>query len=235
VVSGAIGGILLIISVIDAWVRCRPGFHQVLYVGVLYVGGIIVTGKIFKELHHNERGPAWLLLPASQLEKFLSRLLLSTVLYAVGTMILYFFFSVISEGVNGLLFGRHHNLFQPFDPMILKSVAYYVVLQSPFLAGAVYFRKHNLSKTILTLMAYSFVLLVVVMISTWLLFGSYIDGMFSTFEFLDRLPHVITADFTSNMGTIKRVGLWTGRIIFWVIMAPLFWTVGYYRLRETEK
>jgi len=34
---------------------------------------------------------------------------------------------------------------------------------------------------------------------------------------------------------LGRVGLWICRILFWAVLAPLFWTVGYYRLKETER
>lgn len=80
----------------------------------------------------------------------MSRILLTTVEFVAGSMLLYLGFSIISEGVNLLLFGRHHLVFLPFDPLVLKGAMSYTALQAPFLLGAVYFRKHALSKTVLT-------------------------------------------------------------------------------------
>jgi hypothetical protein len=234
-VSAAIGGILLFISAIDAFKEPSPGFYQKWYLLILYLGGFILTSRIFKELHHSERGPAWLILPASALEKFGSRLTLSTVIYALGTMLMLFVFSFASEAVNRLLLGRDHSLFNPLDPMILKGTVLYFVLQSPLLAGAVYFRKHVLSKTVLTLVVYTFVLLLFVLVGMKLFLGSYFDGVTSSLQFLDHLQEIAGADFLAHLEGLGRLGAWTGRILFWAVLAPLFWTVGYYRLKETER
>ncbi len=100
IVSAAVGGILLFLSALDAFLGYRPRFHQGLYLGVLYVGGLIVTNRIFKEFHDTVKGPAWLLIPASLLEKASSRIALSTVMYVITTMLIYFGFSLVSEGFN---------------------------------------------------------------------------------------------------------------------------------------
>jgi hypothetical protein len=234
-VSAAIGGILLFISAIDAFKEPSPAFYQKFYILILYLGGFILTSRIFKELHHSEKGPAWLILPASALEKFGSRLALSTVIYAFGTMLMLFVFSLASEAVNSLLLDRHHPLFNPFDPMILKGTVLYFVLQSPLLAGAVYFRKHVLSKTVLTLVVYIFVLLLFAFLGVKLFLGSYFDGATSSLQFLDHLQEAAGADFLLYLEGLGRAGLWTCRILFWAVLAPLFWTVGYYRLKETER
>jgi len=235
VVSGAIGGLSLIISGIDALTGCRSGFHQGLYLVVLYVGGIIVTSRSFNELHHPQRGAAWLILPASRLEKFASRWALSTILCAVGTLIFYFLFSVLSEGLNALLFGCHHPLFQPFDKTVMKGIILYFVLQSPFLAGAVIFRKHALSKTFLAFMAYAFIFSFVVVLAVWLLFWSHFDGLFLSDGFPHRLHGLVFSGLDSPLGEIGRIARWTWRALFWVVSAPVFWTIGYYRLEETER
>jgi hypothetical protein len=234
-VSAAIGGILMFISAIDTFKGPSPGFYQKFYILVLYLGGFIVTSRIFKELHHSERGPAWLLLPASALEKFGSRLALSSVIYAVATMLMLLLFCLVSEAVNSLLLDRHHPLFNPFDPMILKGTLLYFVLQSPLLVGAVYFRKHVLSKTVLTLVAYTFVLLLFALLGMKLLLGSYLNGVTSSLEFLDNLQKVVGADFLPYLEGLGRLGVWTCRILFWAVLAPFFWTVGYYRLKEIER
>ena len=235
IVSAAIGGVSLIISGMDALTACRPGFHQGLYLAILYVGGLIVTSKSFNELHHPQKGTAWLVLPASSLEKFASRWLLSTCICVIGTLIIYFFFSVISEGLNALLFGGRHPLFQPFDGTVMKGIALYFVLQAPFLAGAVTFRKHALSKTLLVFIVYTFIFSFVVILAVRILFSSHFDGMLFSDGFIHRLPEVMFGDLSTSTGKIGRIGLWTWRILFWAVAAPVFWTIGYYRLEETER
>jgi hypothetical protein len=235
IISAAVGGLLLFLSALDAFLGYRPRFHQVFYLGVLYVGGLIVTNRIFKEFHDTVKGPAWLLIPASLLEKASSRIALSTVMYVITTMLIYFGFSLLSEGFNWLLFRRHHPLFNPFDQLILNGVALYFVLQAPFLVGAIYFQKHSLSKTILALLGYTFVFFVVVAFAVWLIFGNYFDGLLPSLETLIEQPGTTYESIGANIESLGRVGLWIWRIIFWVFIPLLCWTICYYRLRETER
>ena len=235
IVSAAVGAILLSFSALDTFVGYRPRFHQWIYLGVLYVGGLIVTSKIFKELHDTVKGSAWLLVPASLLEKASSRIVLSTVMYVVTTMLIYFGFSLISEGFNWLLFRRHHPLFNPFDQLIINGVALYFVLQAPFLVGAIYFRKHPLSKTILALLGYTFVFFVAVILAIWLIFGNYFNGFFPGLETLIEQTRTACESITANIEKLGRVVLWVWRIIFWALIPPLCWIICYYRLKETER
>ena len=234
-VSAAVGGILVFLSAIDAFLGYRPKFHQGLYLGLLYVGGLIVTSRIFKDFHDTIKGPAWLLIPASPLEKASSRIALSTVIYVITTMLIYFGFSLLSEGFNWLLFGRNHPLFNPFDPWVLHGVALYFVLQAPLLVGAIYFQKHSLSKTILALLGYTFVFFVVVGIAAWLIFGDYFHGLLLNLETLIEQTGTTDDAIIANIGRLGKVALWIWRIIFWAIIPPLCWTICYYRLKETER
>lgn len=235
IVSAAAGAILLSFSILDTFAGYRPGFHQWIYLGVLYVGGIIVTSKIFKGLHDTVKGSAWLLIPASLLEKASSRIVLSTVMVVVTTMLVYFGFSLISEGFNWLLFRRHHPLFNPFDPLIIHGVALYFVLQAPFLVGAIYFRKHPLSKTILALLGYTFVFFVAVIFAIWMIFGNYFDGLLPGLEMLFEQTGTAFESITTNIMKLGSVSFWIWRIIFWAVIPLLCWTICYYRLKETER
>jgi hypothetical protein len=233
--SAAAGAVLLFLSAFDAFLGDRPRFHQGLYLGVLYAGGLIVTNRIFKEFHDTLKGPAWLLIPASLLEKTSSRIALSTVMYVIITMIVYFGFSLVSEGFNWLLFRRHHPLFNPFGPLVLHGVALYFVLQAPFLVGAVYFQKHSLSKTVLALLGYTFVFFVVVVFAMWLIFGNYFDGLLSSLETFIEQPRTFYESIGVSIERLCRVAVWIWRIIFWALIPPLCWTICYCRLRETER
>ncbi|MBL7084056.1 MAG: hypothetical protein ISS41_10590 [Candidatus Aminicenantes bacterium] len=235
IVSAAVGGLMLFLSAMDAFLGYRQWFHQWFYLGVLYLGGLIVTSRIFKEFHDTVKGPAWLLIPASLLEKASSRIVLSTMVYVVITMLIYFCFSLASEGFNWLLFRRYHSLFNPFDPLILHGVALYFVLQAPLLVGAVYFQKHSLSKTILAILGYTFVFFVVVAFAIWLIFGNYFDGLLPGLEALIEQSGISDEAIIANIERLGGVTLWIWRIIFWALIPPLCWAICYYRLKETER
>ena len=231
--AGAVAGIALFISGIKAFQGDTPNIHQKLYVVILFGGGFLITGRIFKELHHKERGSAWLMIPASVLEKFTSRLFLSTIGYIAGSVFFWFLFSVISEGLNWLLFKETNVLFNPFNRRIMRSIAFYVVLQSPFLVGAVYFRKLAIGKTILVLIACFVVVLLVVVVGTKLVFWNYFNGLIPTFEAVSQFSE-LAFSFNAQIVSILRMIGWGGRLLFWGVIAPLGWIIGYYRLKETE-
>jgi hypothetical protein len=235
IVSAAVGGILLFLSALDVLGGYRPRFHQGLYLGVLYLGGLIVTNRIFREFHDPVKGPAWLLIPASLLEKVSSRIALSTVMYVITTIIIYFSFSLLSEGLNWLLFRRHHPLFNPLDQWVLRGVVLYIVLQAPLLVGAIYFQKHSLSKTILVFLGYTFVFFVVVVISMWLFFGNYFGGLLPGLETLFKQTGISDDAIIPNIVKLSSVAIWIWRIIFFALIPPLCWTICYYRLKETER
>ena len=234
-VSGALAGILLFLSAIDAFAVCREGLHQRLFLATLYLGGLIVTGRVFRELHDKVKGPVWLLIPASTLEKVASRIALSTILYVAGAMILYLVFSMISEVFNWILFSRHHALFKPFEAGVLKGAALYVALQAPFLVGAVYFRRHALSKTVLVLLGYSFVLFLVILLGSWLIFGGLFHDMISGLETYSSHPFFDSDTLWAGALGMGRVGLWVWRIFFWAVMPLTCWIVCYFRLKEAER
>ena len=235
IMSAAFGGILLLLSAIDVHGGYRPRFHQGLYLGVLYLGVLIVTNRIFRDFHDPVKEVAWLLIPASLLEKVSSRIVLSTVMYVITTMLIYILFSFLSEGLNWLLFKRHHPVFNQFDQWVVRGVAIYFVLQAPLLVGAIYFQKHSLSKTILTLLGYTLVFFAIVIIAMWLILGNYFHGLLPGLETIMDQTGVINDATIANLVKLSEAAVWIWRIIFFVLIPPLCWTICYYRLKETER
>jgi len=156
-------------------------------------------------------------------------------MYVIITMLVYFGFSLLSEGFNWLIFRRYHPLFNPFDQMILRGVAFYFVLQAPLLVGAIYFQRHSLSKTILALMGYLFVFFVVVAIAMWLIFGDYFNGLSLGWETWTEHAGIADDAIIANIERLGNVALWSWRIIFFALIPLLCWTICYYRLKETER
>ena len=182
-------------------------------------------------MHDPVRGLFWLLLPASILEKILARILLTTVVYVTATMLFYLVFSIVSEGINLLLFRRHHPLFFPFDPLVFWGVLSYMVIQAPFLVGAVYFRKHALSKTVLSLVGFSLLFAIGTLLAVRVIFDNQMVGL--DFEAL-----FAKAQFSGawmQLENFGRAAAGTAKAIFWVIVPIVCWTICYFRLKETER
>ena len=98
-----------------------PRFHRVLFTAALFIWGIIASSRAFRPLHDKTRNEAWLLLPASALEKMLARLLAVTVGLVAWLLVFSTVVSVVVESLNLLLVGKRHAFFDPFDPIVWKA------------------------------------------------------------------------------------------------------------------
>ena len=201
-----------------------------LFANIIFISGFIITSILFKELHKKETAQNYLLIPASTFEKFLSRLLLSTIGFALLVLAGLTLMSYTVEGINTLIFGRHSIPFYPFSGDVFKVIAHYFVAQSIFFLGAIYFRRYNFIKTINSIFIFLFALAILGVIFTRIVYHDIFSGFLKSdnfyFQFhLNSLP--IDSDRT-------RMLVRTAEILYWIIPAPLFWTISYFRLKETE-
>jgi hypothetical protein len=196
-------------------------FHLKLYAALLFIGGFWTTSLAFKELHAPERNYIFLTLPSSNCEKFLSKLLLTAPGYVLASLLGYFTLSVIVNGASLLILQTTQPIFNPFDRDIVTMLHYYFVLQSLFLLGSVYFKRHVMSKMILTISCFIIVALLLLAASAKL-FLKYHIFTISGYE------HWINLDFDFDVlpNFIKA--------IFWFYLAPFCWLITYLRLTESE-
>jgi len=231
IVFGAVTAVIFLISAIMAYNNAPSGqLYFSLFTNLLFIGGFIVTSMIFKEMHKKETAQNYLLLPASNFEKFFSRLLISTIGFAIITVIGITVISYLSEGVNSLIFKRHNEIFNPFTKTVWLLMAHYIVAQSIFFLGAVFFRKYHFIKTINVIFLIQFSLSLIAVIFIRIIFFDFFEGFFG----LNETSFQIQWDALNiNPEIIKRL-FTTGKILYWLVPAPLFWTISYFRLTEAE-
>jgi hypothetical protein len=228
---GAVFGTLLVIYLLSAIDNENQYFHLVSYPLLLFIGGFILSSLSFGELHHPQKNYVYLTLPAATLEKFLSKLVISTIGFIAVSSLLFFCFSAIAAWVSNLIFNHAGPLFNPFDPVILLNMKIYLITQSIFLFGAVYFRSHAFIKTILILFALSMIISIYSGVLGRLVFAKFFDGWHNgpAYVDFDTLPAFQSwADnFFIKVGKVFE-------FLFWYLLAPFFWVLSYLRLRETE-
>ena len=228
---GAVTAVIYFISAISAYNNAPSGqLYFTLFTNFLFAGGLIVTSMIFKEMHKKETAQNYLLLPASNFEKFFSRLLISTIGFALITLVGVTVISYLSEGVNLLIFKRHNVIFNPFSKTVWMLMAHYMVAQSIFFLGSVFFRKYHFIKTINVIFLIQLSLSIITVLFARIIFFDFFEGFFG----LNETSFQIQWDALKiNPDTIK-VLFTTGKIIYWLVPAPLFWTISYFRLKEAE-
>jgi len=228
--SAAMGGMVIFLSILVVKYRGPLELFSIFYSVTLYIGGFILTVNIFEGLHHEARGAAWLCLPASTLEKFTSGLVITSIMYTIGIMMLFFLISLISEGIIRNIWGPGHGLglFNPLSKKILFNTLIYIILQSVFLLGEVYFKNHAVFWTILNLVIYFFIFYMIAGITGKILFKDFY--FLWHFVSMSSMPGLPSGYHEHILSIIK----WAVYIGFWYLLAPLCWVIGYFRLKEKE-
>lgn len=182
-----------------------------MYFFILYVGGFLITGAAFNDLHDKTKAPQYLTLPCSSLERFLSKWLLTSVLYAVTALIIYFLFAWLSVLANLLAFNQQVYPFDILQINLWLGIGKYVLLQAIILLGAMTFKKHALIKTALSLGCFLLVILAISGMLTWM-----------------TCPHCANGWFGLHM-------LFDSRYFnLWIILAPICWCLTYLKLTKYE-
>ncbi len=227
-----LGGVLaffLLISLFHGYQReTEPLFYN--YIAIFVVGGLIFTSRSFKEYYRRNRNTPQLMLPASKTEKWLEKLVITTVGWIVSSFVIFSVYAFLSAGLNELIFGFHTS------PLWWRSelgwlFLHYAVIQSIFFLGASIFRKTAVFKTLLSI----FVLSILISVISALFFRIIFGDVFS-----------VVLDISSNdinfgpedapaeiFGYFER--LWTLlKVFYWAVIIPFCWGVSLVRFREIE-
>lgn len=148
-VSGIVALLALLLSAFGAWDgNVGNNFYEALFIATLFALGTTATSQVFADLHGRGTNAAFLLLPASALEKTAARLVVHTVALFVYLLVFTTVLSFVLEGINAALFGVRRELFSPFDRAAWSIAPHYLAVQSVFFLGAAWFRKLHFVKTV---------------------------------------------------------------------------------------
>lgn len=227
----AAAGVLLVLDILILTFGGDVSGRDETFGAILGIGGYILTSLAFLDLHDAKRASHYLTLPGSTLEKYVSRLLLTTVGWTLLAMAFFTLTTLVSAGISMVIFRDAGEIFLPVTRRTWNSVGTYIVTQSIFLFGAVYFKKNHLLKTILAAVLFAFGFSLVSLLTARLAFIGEFAGILPTEAELNRLFGDVSNDanlrFAESLATI-------GRVVYWSVMPLYFWILGYRRMRETE-
>ena len=232
----AVGGFAIFASTVSMLNGSQGRFHIIYYLLALFVSGFIFTSRVFKEIYTPVKSYTYATLPGSLLEKYIERWLLSSVGYVIATFAAYYVIVLASEGINHLLFGSSHGFLNPAQKSFLIGVAVFLVLQGIFFAGAVFFKKHPLIKTLLMVALAAFLLMVIALVAARLVIPDYFEITARTGGGISS-PRELAALLGLTEEGLKTLGkaLWMAlRIIFWALLAPCCWVLSFLKFRKIE-
>ncbi len=213
-------------SVIDGHFS-HSAFHSGNFGTLLMIGGLIFTSMIFNELSAPQSRQFYLTVPASHLEKFVSKLLITTIGFVVFTISTYWFFSAFNSLMAKVIGGYDISIFNPFRSRNIDMVQIYLVIQSVFLLGAITFRRYSFLKTGLALL-----LIGMIFATVW---GSAFSAIFYEYFKDGDLNFAVSGDdiFYDMEDRLTFFGNLL-YYLFWLALAPVMWVISYFKLTEKE-
>jgi hypothetical protein len=222
---GGIAGFLLVLSLLVAYFNpsALPGLTSTYFV-VMFIGGFIYTSNIFNEMHQIQRSYSFLTLPVSNTERLLSAWILSGILFPLVSLLAMSVIVLIANLLMNLAFDL--SPFQSiFSASNMTAVKVYMVSQSVFLLGAIYFRRNNFIKTILALFIVFMVISMYTGLLGWVLFKPFsgnniiIEG--------DNIPYSLEHFLTKQVPSIAS-------FVLWYLTIPFFLLTSWFSLKERE-
>lgn len=230
IAAEALAGILLLFFIyVGVGNIVAASLYRIFFPAVIIIIGLLLTSLSFSELYTG-KSYFYLTLPTSSVEKFISKLIIVSVLYLLSINFLLIIVSVAAKGLNYFLLGEQFPIFNPIHPSILNSEILYLIILTIFLFGAVYFKKYNFLKTILLISVPILFMIIFPAISYKIMFWKYQES-----GILKLQPGYAIAPPSVDylVDTIQQiVEIFT--FLFYSVTAPFFLLLTYLRLRESE-
>lgn len=229
VTIGAVAGVLLVIYLLEMTGHNPGNFLEAWYFIVLFIGGFLISSKSFSVIHDRRQNYIYLTLPASDYEKFVSKLILTSIGWTLAVTVGYVLFSIVAATVSQLIWDNSMGIFNPLKADYLVGIVAYLVLQSIFVFGSVYFKKNALAKTLGSLFLFGVSLCLVAGLIFRLVFAKYFPACGNWQIDFSQFP-----DSVYDMENFFRIFAEIIKYVFWILLAPYFWILSLFRFKETE-
>jgi hypothetical protein len=224
IAAGAITGFLIVVSLLTVFTG-GGGMSSEAFLGLVmpffFIGGYLLTSVSFSELNTPHKGYLYLMLPATAFEKLMSAWVISSVMYLVSGALIIWGINLLLLALSSIVGVQGVEVINMFSPEVLKPLGVYLVTQSIFFLGAIWFRKVHFLKTLLSM----FGVLMMLMFFTGI--------MMMIFFFRQETGFTINSNNSVNFSGYPFVNELM-KYLFWICLAPFFITVAYFRLKERE-
>ena len=223
VVSGALAGTILVAAIATRGGLTLGGdFYATCFGWVLFIWGLIASSRAFRPMHDKHRNEAFLLVPASALEKTLARLLAVTVGLIAYLLVFTALVSVVVEVLNLVLFGERNGFFDPFERSVGNWIGFYLILQPLFFLGGAWFRRAHFVKTTLAITLAIAGLAAFAAITVRVVFAGHRMDAGDALFVLERF------------GSAHGIGLGAVLLAIAVLVSVSCWSIAWLRVREVQ-
>ena len=201
--------------------------HALALFGGVMLGGSLFTSTAFTAYATPERGIAAIMLPASQLEKFMS-VVLPALLFVVSVFVIgYLLHGSLVDLANQNL-SSHSRKYQPAPPDVMRFFAFsYFLLQGAVFLGSLYFTKNAFIKTVGIVLAITVLAFVANMVLAYQFTGEASRVMAFPFTFWDVFQgQRYRVEFPPSVSRLVKV--------FLGLLVVVFGYITFVRLQEKE-
>jgi hypothetical protein len=235
ILTAVFSALITLIAVKDTFTGEYTDLYQSMYYLLLLVSGLAVTWGIARELKDSRKGGTWLLLPASTMEKFLSLLLLSTLLLICAAAVYMTVLSFLVESGIGIFTSSYHKIFNPFGSGIDNRILIYISIQAPFLVGAIYFRKHPISFTFLSLFIYMVLLIIFASVTGKTLLKEHLAPLANFPATMDSTGKLYLMSLFEKFREFSVIWKPVVAIFMSYVFPPVCWITAFFSLKEMEQ
>jgi len=195
----------------------------------LFVSVPIFTAGIFSELSSQSKSISYLMLPASNLEKWLVAWVYSFFIYLIIYVACFYFVDILVLQYCNATAKKPQELVNIFDPKysLINDLVIFALLHALSFFGAVFFRKHQILKIGSLLLVFYFGLVYVNAAVLTAMFGVDVNAgfIFNGIAIVDQ----------NNYYRINESPVISSLLPYILtIAAILIWSAAYYRLKEKE-
>ena len=230
IVAGAVFGFLILVALLQIyWTGGYEEMNWNMFPVIIFFGGLIFTSVIFYEFNDKTGTHHYLSLPASNFEKFLSKWLITAILFPIGASILFLIYSKIGDAIYFNY--RSETGYIPWKLTDWWSIFFlkiYVVYQSTYLIGAVVFQKYTFFKTSIVHWGIGIASAIIGSILFRIIFADQFEGLFYINQDINMQTSDTVIDFMEN----KFLSIL--EFALWYLVPPIMWIVGFFKLKEKE-
>jgi hypothetical protein len=225
VTAAAAFALLAVSWIVNVAIGQAGDFYPFFFGATMVVGGVVLASRAFAELHDPLRCTAYLTLPASLPEKYLSKLLLTSVGYAAAVTAFFYVFSFTAWLAARLVFGLSMPVFGLSRGGTLRALVVFLTLHPVFFFGSLYFKRLALAKTLLSVLSFVILLGALAAAVGWSLVRG-VDGAIAMHNIGSNVAAVLRAH-----GPALSIA---ARVMAWGVLPMFFLGLAYLRLTEHE-
>jgi len=210
-------------------------FHIIMFSQWLLLGGFIISSLAFYEFIKPTERQFYLQLPASNLEKFVSRWLLTGIGYTLGLVAYYWLFSHVANWIGTSFYNHKFDAFTPFQGNNLIAIKSYLAAHTIFLAGAAAFKRFAFFKTLFAAIILLAIVALLSLTSFRIIMADLFDGLYHFRPELNIDGKMVPVEPSrAFVASIKEFVPTYAKFMGFIVAPIVMLFIGYFKLKETE-